>query len=116
MIPKIQYKAKSLIHEMYHTESKKKALEVYDHFLAIYGEKYPKAIECLIKDVRGFIHLLWFSGCTRIHIRLPTNPIEPIFAAVRLGTKRTKGCGSYKVTLCKVFKFVQGGTKKLAEA
>jgi putative transposase len=45
-LPKsIQPKAKSLIHEMYKAETKKKALGVYDHFIAAYSDKHPK-LEC----------------------------------------------------------------------
>ena len=30
--------------------TKKEALEIYDHFIASYEEKYSKAVECLTKE------------------------------------------------------------------
>lgn len=46
----IQPKAKSAIHEMYMAPSKEAALSAYDHFVKTYKDKYPKAVECLVKD------------------------------------------------------------------
>jgi len=110
-LPKsIQSKAKSLIHEMYKAESKKKALGAYDHFLAAYSDKYPKAVECLTKDSEDLFTFYDFPAAHWIHIRT-TNPIESTFATVRLRTKRTKGCGSRKATLSMVFKLAQEAQK-----
>jgi putative transposase len=110
-LPKsIQPRAKSLIHEMYQAESKKKALGAYDHFIAAYEEKYPKAIECLTKDSEDLFTFYDFPAAHWMHIRT-TNPIESTFATVRLRTKRTKGCGSRKATLCMVFKLAQEAEK-----
>ena len=110
-LPKsIQSKAKSLIHEMYKAESKKKALGAYDHFLAAYSDKYPKSVECLTKDSEDLFTFYDFPAAHWIHIRT-TNPIESTFATVRLRTKRTKGCGSRKATLSMVFKLAQEAQK-----
>jgi putative transposase len=110
-LPKaIQSRAKSLIHEMYQAESKKKALGAYDHFLAAYRDKYPKAVECLTKDSEDLFTFYDFPAAHWIHIRT-TNPIESTFATVRLRTKRTKGCGSRKATLSMVFKLAQEAEK-----
>jgi len=110
-LPKaIQSKAKSLIHEMYQAETKKDALGAYDHFLAAYRDKYPKAAECLSKDSKDLFTFYDFPAAHWIHIRT-TNPIESTFATIRLRTKRTKGCGSRKATLCMVFKLAQEAQK-----
>jgi len=110
-LPKsIQSKAKSLIHEMYQAQSKKKALGAYDHFLAAYSDKYPKAVECLTKDSEDLFAFYDFPAAHWIHIRT-TNPIESTFATVRLRTKRTKGCGSRQATLSMVFKLAQEAQK-----
>ena len=98
-LPKaIQSKAKSLIHEMYQAETKKDALQAYDHFIAAYSDKYPKAAECLTKDSEDLFTFYDFPAAHWMHIRT-TNPVESTFATVRLRTKRTKGCGSRKATL-----------------
>lgn len=99
----IQPKAKSLIHDMYMAETKKGALEAYDHFVSSYQDKYPKATGCLTKDKDDLFTFYSFPGIHWIHIRT-TNPIESTFATVRLRTKRTKGSGSRTATLTMVWK------------
>jgi transposase-like protein len=110
-LPKaIQSKAKSLIHELYQAETKQEALQAYDHFLASYSDKYPKAAECLSRDSEDLFTFYDFPAVHWMHIRT-TNPIESTFATVRLRTKRTKGCGSRKATLSMVFKLAQEAQK-----
>jgi len=110
-LPKaIQSRAKSLIHEMYQAETKKDALGAYDHFIAAYEDKYPKAVECLTKDAEDLFTFYDFPAVHWMHIRT-TNPIESTFATVRLRTKRTKGCGSRQATLSMVFKLAQEAEK-----
>jgi len=106
-LPKrLHSKAKSHIHEMYLAESRKDALEAYDHFIDVYEAKYPKAVACLTKDKEEMFTFYDFPAKHWIHIRT-TNPIESTFATVRLRTKRTKGCGSRITTLTMVFKLAQ---------
>lgn len=99
----VQSKAKSLIHEMYMAETEENALNAYDHFVASFEDKYPKAVSCLTKDKDDLFTFYGFPGVHWIHIRT-TNPIESTFATVRLRTKRTKGCGSRTATLSMVWK------------
>lgn len=99
----IQGKAKSMIHEMYMAETEEKALKAYNHFVSVYQDKYPRAVECLTKDKDDLFTFYGFPGIHWIHIRT-TNPIESTFATVRLRTRRTKGCGSRIATLTMVWK------------
>jgi len=99
----IQGKAKSMIHEMYMSESEENALKVYNHFVSVYADKYPKAVDCLRKDKADLFTFYRFPGVHWIHIRT-TNPIESTFATVRLRTRRTKGSGSRMATLTMVWK------------
>lgn len=99
----MQSKAKGHIHDMYRAESKKAALEAYDHFIRVYQDKFPKAVDCLIKDKDSLFTFYDFPAAHWIHIRT-INPIESTFATVRLRTKRTKGCGSRTATLTMVYK------------
>jgi transposase-like protein len=107
----VQSKAKSMIHEMYMAETKKEALEAFDHFVASYNSKYPKAVECLVKDKDSLFNFYDFPAEHWQHIR-STNPIESTFATVRHRTKRTKGCGSRVATLTMVFKLCKEAEKK----
>lgn len=103
MPKKLQPKAKSLIHEMYMSDTEENALKAYDHFISVYGKKYPKATNCLTKDKDDLFSFYSFPAMHWVHIRT-TNPIESTFATVRLRTKRTKGCGSRIATLTMTWK------------
>jgi putative transposase len=106
----MQSKVKSQIHEMYMAESKEAALSAYKHFINVYADKYPKAVECLEKDKDILFTFYDFPASHWIHIRT-TNPIESTFATVRLRTYRTKGCGSRRATLSMVYKLTREAQK-----
>jgi transposase-like protein len=99
----VQPYAKKLIHEMYLSPTKEKALEAYHRFLSEYEAKYPKATDCLRKDEDVLFSFYDFPTEHWMHIRT-TNPIESAFATVRHRTRQTKGCGSRLATLMMVFK------------
>lgn len=106
----VQGKAKSMIHEMYMAETKKGALKAYDHFVASFEEKYPKAVDCLKKDKDQLFTFYDFPAVHWQHIRT-TNPIESTFSTIRLRTKKTRGCGSRTATLTMVFKLAEEAQK-----
>jgi len=106
----MQSKVKSQIHEMYRAESKEAALSAYDHFVRVYKDKYPKAVQCLEKDKDVLFTFYDFPASHWIHIRT-TNPIESTLSTVRLRTRRTKGCGSRIATLTMVFKLAREAQK-----
>ncbi len=99
----VQPYAKKLIHEMYLSPTKEKALEAYRRFLSEYEAKYPKATDCLRKDEDVLFTFYDFPAEHWRHLRT-TNPIESAFATVRHRTRQTKGCGSRLATLMMVFK------------
>jgi len=103
-LPKsVQSGAKELLHEMYRSPTKEEALLVYDRFLTLYQDKYPRACECLIKDKEILFTFYDFPASHWVHLRT-TNPIESTFATVRHRTRQTKGCGSVKATMAMVYK------------
>jgi len=102
----VQPYAKKMIHEMYLSPTKEKALTAYRRFLAEYEAKYPKATECLRKDEDVLFTFYDFPAEHWMHIRT-TNPIESAFATVRHRTRQTKGCGSRQATLMMVFKLAK---------
>ena len=99
----IQPKAKAAIHDIYMADTKKEALTAYEHFISVYSDKYPKAVECLTKDKDRLFTFYDFPAAHWRHIR-STNPIESTFATVRLRTARTKGMGTRITTLTMVWK------------
>jgi len=102
---------KRLIHEMYMAPDKKTAMRAYHTFISLYDAKYPKATQCLKKDVDQLFTFYDFPAIHWQHIRT-TNPIESTFATVRLRTKKTKGCGSAITTLTMTFKLVKEAEKR----
>ena len=69
------------------------AEQAFDLFLETYGAKYPKACECLAKDREELLAFYDFPAEHWKHLRT-TNPIESVFATVRLRHRRTKGSGT----------------------
>jgi len=102
----VQPYAKKMIHEMYLSPTKEKALTAYARFLSEYEAKYPKATECLRKDEDVLFTFYDFPAEHWRHIRT-TNPIESAFATVRHRHRQTKGCGSRLATLTMVFKLAK---------
>lgn len=111
----VQANAKRMIHEMYMSPTKAKALKAYEEFLGHYSPKYPGACKCLEKDKEQLFNFYDFPADHWGHIRT-TNPIESTFATVRHRSRQTKGCGSRMATLTMVYKMgtmAQKGWKRL---
>ncbi|MEA3253516.1 MAG: IS256 family transposase [Chloroflexota bacterium] len=110
-LPKsIQAKAKSMLHEIWMAETCKEADKAFDLFVSSFAAKYPKAVDCLVKDHDVLLTFYDFPAEHWVHLRT-TNPIESTFATVRLRTARTKGCGSRMACLTMVFKLAQCAEK-----
>jgi transposase-like protein len=60
-------------------ETKKDALAAFDAFIEIWGVKFDKAVECLIKDRDALLAFYDFPAEHWKHLRT-TNPIESSFA------------------------------------
>jgi putative transposase len=103
MSKSIQPKAKDKIHDIYMSPAKEQSLVAFNAFCSVYGKKFEKACECLIKDKDALLTFYGFPAEHWIHIR-STDPVESTFATVRLRTKKTKGCGTRLATLTMVFK------------
>jgi transposase-like protein len=77
---------------------------------SIWGVKYDKAVECLIKDRDALLAFYDFPAEHWKHPRT-TNPIESSFATVRHRTVRSKGCLSNKTALAMIFKLAEAAEK-----
>lgn len=106
----IQGQAKTRIHDIYMAGTKADALKAFEEFLRLYETKYAGACECLRKDKDMLFAFYDFPAEHWIHLRT-TNPIESMFATVRLRTTRTKGCGSRSATLTMVYKLAEQAEK-----
>ncbi len=102
-LPKsMQGKAKRRLHDIYRAETREAAERAFDAFVALYRQKFERAVQCLEKDRDELLAFYDFPAEHWGHLRT-TNPIESTFATVRLRHRRTKGCGSRAASLSMVF-------------
>ena len=97
--------AKTAIHEIYQAETRVDADTGIDDFVAVYGDKYPKATAKLIKDRDVLLTFYDFPAAHWVHLRT-TNPIESAFATVKARTKVTKGAGTRRRGLVMAYKLL----------
>jgi transposase-like protein len=106
-VPKsVQPRMKESLQDIWMAETRSDAYQAFGLFEKKYGVKYPKATECLVKDKAEMLAFYDFPAEHWTHIRT-TNPIESLFATVRLRTHKTKNCGSRKTTLSMAFKLMK---------
>jgi len=111
-LPKgVQARAKAAIQEIWMAECRKDAEKAMDTFVEMYGAKYPKAAQCLLKDREELLAFYDFPAEHWIHLRT-TNPIESTFATVKLRTAKTRGCLSRTTALTMVFQLCRCAQKR----
>jgi putative transposase len=111
-LPKrLQPGAKEKLHNIWTADTREAANQAFDLFLETYGAKYPKVCECLVKDRDVLLTFYDFPAEHWIHLRT-TNPIESVFATVRLRHRRTKGGGSRIACLAMVHQLMQSASER----
>lgn len=111
-LPKrVQPRAKDMLHEIMYAPDRQSALEDIERFSQEFQAKYPKAVECLLKDQAELLTFFDFPAEHWIHLRT-TNPNESTFSTVKARTKRTKGAGSRKAGLAMAFKLLLAAEKR----
>ena len=103
--------AKPALYEIWQAESREAAEKAFDRFIATYQAKYPKAVECLVKDRAELLAFYDFPAAHWQHLRT-TNPIESTFATIRLRTKKTRNCVSAKSGLSLVHQLAMSAQKR----
>lgn len=106
----VQSAAKKKLQDIFLADTKQHAQDAYQHFIDTYELKYPKATECLAKDYDDLFRFYDYPAEHWVHIRT-SNPIESMFATVRLRHRSTKGNGSSDATLTMVFKLCKEAEK-----
>ena len=110
-----QKKAKAALQAIWMAATKREAESALQHFQSAWGPKYPQAAECLAKDREELLAFYDFPAEHWRHLR-PTNPIESVFATVRLRTVKTRGCLSRKTAFAMVYRLLlsaQGKWRRL---
>lgn len=106
----LQGKAKGMLHDQYLAPTREEALKAFELFVASFKDKYPRAVECLMKDKEDLFAFYDFPAAHWAHLRT-SNPIESTFATVRLRHRRTKGNGTRSATLAMVYKLCREAEK-----
>ena len=105
-VPKaVQLKVKEALHDIWQAETRDQAYRAFDSTIKRFEAKYARAMECLKKDKASMLAFYDFPAEHWQHIRT-TNPIESVFASVRLSTTKSKSCGSRKTTLAMTYKLM----------
>ena len=110
-----QSKAKAALQAIWMAATKREAESAFGHFQRAWGPKYPRAAECLTKDREELLAFYDFPAEHWRHLRT-TNPIESVFATVRLRTVKTRGCLSRKTAFAMVYRLLlsaQGKWRRL---
>jgi putative transposase len=111
-LPKaVQPKVKEALHAIWQAETREQAYKAFDHCIERFEPKYPKAMACLTKDKDAMLAFYDYPAANWQHIRT-SNPIESVFATVRLRTTKTKHCGSRTTTLAMAFKLIETAQTK----
>ncbi len=111
-LPKhLQKQAKRDLYEIYNADTKERADKAFDAFIRNYQNKYPKAVDCLVKDRESLLSFYDFPAVHWQHIR-STNPIESAFATVRLRSDKTRGHGTETTTLMMVYKLIEQASNR----
>jgi hypothetical protein len=111
-LPKrLQPRAKSHLHEIMRAPDKATALVEMARFQEEYQAKYPKAVDCLLKDQETLFTFMDYPAAHWIHLRT-TNAIESTFATVKARTRTTKGAGSRNAGLAMAFKLLTMAEKR----
>lgn len=104
-------KANDMLKNIHMAPTKMDANEAFDVFIEEFEPKYPKAVDSLRDHREALLAFYEYPAEHWRHIRT-SNIIESPFAAVRLRTNKTKGCGSRMATLAMVFKLLQSSEKR----
>lgn len=111
-VPKaVQPKMKEALHDIWMADTKDNAEKALTRCVNRFEAKYPKAMECLQKDKDSLLAFYSYPAAQWTHIRT-TNPIESVFATVRLRTAKTKNCGNRKTTLAMAYKLITTAQKR----
>jgi putative transposase len=110
-LPKsVQDHAKAGLHAIWMAPTRAEAQGAYHRFVETYQAKYPKAVECLEKDREVLLTFYDFPAEHWRHLRT-TNPIESIFATVRLRHDKTRNNASRNACLAMVHKLAQAAQR-----
>jgi transposase-like protein len=91
------------LQRMYNAATKDENLDLMQQFADTYGRRrYPRGVECLRKDQDALLTFYSYPQEHWLSIKT-TNPIESLFATVKLRTNAARRIKSPRSALCLVF-------------
>ena len=108
---RLHAEVKRLLRQMYDATTRDQAETLMAQFAETYRREYPRAVECLLKDKDS---LLTYFNYPREHwVSLKTtNPIESIFATVKLRTNAARRIKSPRSALYLIFQLILRAQKR----
>jgi putative transposase len=106
----MQANAKRDLREIWMSPDRAAAEAAMATFSGKYGSKYPKAVDCLIRDREALLTFFDFPAEHWDHLRT-SNPIESVFGTVRHRTVRMRGALSQDTARLMVFKLMMAASK-----
>jgi len=106
----VQPRMKQALQEIWMAETRSAARDAFDHFVSAFGDKYPKATECLTKDRETLLAFYDLPAAHWQHVR-SSNVIESAFATIRHRTDRAKGCVTRQTMLAFIYKLGMAAEK-----
>ena len=99
---RLQGEVKPFLQRIYNAPTKEECLELMQKFAEVYGQSYPRSVECLLKDQQTLLTFYRYPREHWVSIKT-TNPIESVFATVRLRTNAARRIKSPRSALYLIF-------------
>jgi transposase-like protein len=105
-LPKSEHPGAKALAEIYNAEDRDHAMKAVKAFEVDYGAKWPKAVAKITEHIDVLLAFYDYPAEPWVHLR-KTNPIESMFATVRLRQRITKGPGSRAAGVAMAFKLIE---------
>ena len=108
---RLHAEVKAVLRQMYDATTSEESKRLMSQFADLYGNTYPRAVECLLKDQDV---LLSYFDYPREHWKSlkTTNPIESVFATVKLRTNAARRIKSPRSALYLIFQLIIRAQKR----
>jgi transposase-like protein len=107
---RLQPEVKLQLKQMYHAPTRDENLLLMKVFADTYGREYPRGVECLLKDQKALLAFYNYPQPHWISIKT-TNPIESVFATVKLRTNAARRIKSPRSALYLLFQLFQRASR-----
>jgi putative transposase len=108
---RLHAEVKRLLRQMYDAATKDQAEQLMMQFADLYGRTYPRAVECLLKDKDALLTYYRYPQEHWVSLKT-TNPIESIFATVKLRTNAARRIKSPQSALYLIFQLILRAQKR----